>query len=53
MTSAGDGLRFFDLTTLKPLGGWKTTSIQEVSSFINEGKNLFLFGDNSYLYVLE
>jgi hypothetical protein len=52
LTSAGDGLRFFDLASLKPLGGWKTSSIPEVSSFIKDGKNYFLFGDSSLLYVL-
>ena len=31
MSSAGDGLRFFDLLTLQPLGGWKTGSIHEVA----------------------
>ena len=31
MSSAGDGLRIFDLLTLQPLGGWKTGSIHEVA----------------------
>ena len=52
MSSAGDGLRFFDLTNLKPLGGWKTNSISEVTSFISEDQNYFLFGDSSFLFVL-
>jgi hypothetical protein len=52
MSSAGDGLRFFDLARLKPLGGWRTNSIAEITSLLHEGENYFLFGDNSYLYVL-
>ena len=27
MSSAGDGLRFFDLKSLRQLGGWKTNSL--------------------------
>ena len=34
MSSAGDGIRFFDLKTLKQFGGWKTNPLQEVTSFI-------------------
>lgn len=52
MSSAGDGIRFFDLVSLRPLGGWKTSIIAEISSFLHDDKSYFLFGDNSYLYVL-
>jgi hypothetical protein len=53
LTAGGDGLRFFDLRTLKPLGGWRTeSSIQEISSFIQKDRELFFFGDNSSLYIL-
>lgn len=41
-------MRFFDLKTFKPLGGWKTNSIDEITSFVDEdGKSVFLFGENS------
>ena len=53
MSSAGDGLRFYDLERLAPLGGWKTSSISEITSFLHNGLNYFLFGSNSsFLCVL-
>ena len=52
LTAGGDGLRFFDMSTLKPIGGWRTTSIQEIGSLIEKDIELFLFGDNSTLYIL-
>jgi hypothetical protein len=45
LSCGGDGIRFFDLKTLKPLGGWRTSSIEEIVSFIDgDGKTVFLFG---------
>jgi WD40 repeat protein len=28
LSCGGDGVRFFDTKTLKPLGGWKTNAIE-------------------------
>lgn len=53
LTCGGDGIRFFDLTTLKSLGGWKTGSIDEIASFLDHNnRNIFLFGHNSTLFAL-
>ena len=53
LSCGGDGVRFFDLKTFKPLGGWKTNSIDEITSFVDEdGQSVFLFGENSELYLL-
>jgi WD40 repeat protein len=35
LSCGGDGIRFFDLKTLKPLGGWRTNAIDEITSFID------------------
>lgn len=52
LSSGGDGLRFFNLSILKPLGGWRDSSIIEIASFTHNHKVIFLFGDNSHLYAL-
>lgn len=52
ISSAGDGLRFFDLLHLRPLGGWKTSSIAEITALTVEGESFFLFGESSCLYIL-
>jgi WD40 repeat protein len=45
LSCGGDGVRFFDMKSLKPLGGWRTNSIDEITSFLDEdGKSVFLFG---------
>lgn len=45
LTTGGDGVRFFDLKSLRPLGGWKADSIADITSFLEDGKNIFVFGD--------
>ena len=51
-TCSGDGVRFFDTRTLKAMGGWKSGSIVEISIRVMDGQTIFMFGDDTHLYLL-
>ena len=40
------------MKTLKSLGGWKGSSVAEVSIRLIDGQTIFMFGDGTHLYIL-
>ena len=54
-SSAGDGVRFFELKDMTTLAGWKAESIIEITSVYDDDKKLskFIFGDKKNLYLLD
>lgn len=55
LSSAGDGVRFFDLATMTSMGGYDTENIMDIGEVVEGPPNSssIIFADARHLYLLE